>query len=243
MKAKQVVRCLSVAALSAVVLTGTAEDGPDSVKDVKPTRSALRSVAAEEGPGTVKYAWGESEFVPVAVGVGLPTAKRRESSPTATGNKACNLTYQDGRRYKGECKPGKQAGKFQPHGYGVMTWPDRKQHEGGWRNGREHGHGVTTWPNNFKRVEGEWANGDFDGYIVRTESSGARKESTYSHGRFTRKDCLCLVGNRFPRKAPARERRVLRLTAFPSESGRHWQPCRTPLLLTCCALAGSLTSR
>ena len=63
------------------------------------------------------------------------------------------IDFSDGRRYVGEVN---EAGE--PHGEGVMTFPDREIRKGGWRRGLHHGQGAITFADGT-HVEGVFNDG------------------------------------------------------------------------------------
>ncbi len=64
--------------------------------------------------------------------------------------------WEDGTKYEGESKKGKE------HGQGKIVWANGDTYEGEWKNGEEHGQGKMVWVNGVT-YEGEWKNGKMYG--------------------------------------------------------------------------------
>ena len=63
------------------------------------------------------------------------------------------MAWPNGRRYEGEVRDGK------PHGEGVMTWADGRRYEGEVRDGKPHGRGVMKWTDG-ERHDGKFRKGE-----------------------------------------------------------------------------------
>lgn len=62
------------------------------------------------------------------------------------------MTYIDGRIYKGEYYEDKK------HGQGLYMWPNGKMYEGDWYQGKQHGKGTFTNTKGISQT-GTWSNG------------------------------------------------------------------------------------
>ena len=62
------------------------------------------------------------------------------------------FVFDDGSKYVGKWKDGKQ------HGKGTYTWADGRKYIGGFKNGKKYGKGTGTWADGRKYV-GEWKDG------------------------------------------------------------------------------------
>ena len=82
-------------------------------------------------------------------------------------------TWENGTKYVGEYKDGKQ------HGQGIKTWAGGNKYVGEWRDGEQHGQGIKTWANGDKYV-GEWRDGNANGIGIKIYADGKVEEGIFS---------------------------------------------------------------
>ena len=86
------------------------------------------------------------------------------------------IEFDDGRRYVGEVNA-----VGEPHGGGVMTFPDGERREGGWRNGLHHGPGAITFADGTY-VAGEFTDGGLPSRGIAGFPDGNRYEGEFCEG-------------------------------------------------------------
>lgn len=106
------------------------------------------------------------------------------------------IEFDDGRRYEGEV-----SADGQPHGRGIMTWPEGyfggsvngdERYEGGWRDGEKCGQGILTMRGGF-RFEGGFVEGGMFGRGKMAYPEGWCFEGNHRQWGVTRAEG-CLVG-------------------------------------------------
>jgi hypothetical protein len=92
--------------------------------------------------------------------------------------KKSSIRYENGAVYRGELSP---SGR-NPHGKGVMKYPNGDVYEGDWVIGEMDGYGVMNYANGSK-FEGNWCQHQKDGLGYETNTMGVRRRTYWNSGK------------------------------------------------------------
>ena len=90
-----------------------------------------------------------------------------------------NVTWHDltnGQRYEGEIV------NRQPHGKGVMFYPNGDRYDGAWLGGKKNGKGKLVRASHLESYEGDFVNGKMHGYGIYDDSTGGQYTGDFKSG-------------------------------------------------------------